>query len=320
MESKALAVIEKATKAGALSFVAQGITDTVPLYKPEATLLEVTPEDFHDLKGKLVAKKETCDKIGDAAGIDFIAESCVVRTELREDDIGKRTVFIGSAQGRTRLPDGSWRRSTVEEYEFDPYLRAKIDAGTKSEESLRLDYMKFGRSRAATGARLRVIRQLTGMPTAFEKAKIGAGKSIVFSRIVQNTDYILATPEGRMMAIAMATGATQMLYGQGGPQLPAPQKEAAPEAPPEPRNVTPDAPPADADIFGDEEALDPREPFREVLRGYVDDFGDKFKAADLEKIKAAAEDEDISLADLQKKVETVHGYLKSHGLLLEEPV
>jgi hypothetical protein len=183
--------------------------------------------------------------------------------------------------------------------------------------------MKFGRQRAATGARLRVIRQLTGMPTAFEKAKIGQGKAIVFSRIVQNTDYILATPEGRMMAIAMATGATQMLYGAGGPQLPAPPKESAPEVPPEPRNVTPPDPSAetDADIFGDDvDALDPREPYREVLRGYVDDFGDKFKAADLEKIKAAAADDDISLEDIKKKVETVHGYLKSHGLLLEEPV
>jgi hypothetical protein len=52
------------------------------------------------------------------------------------------------------------------------------------------------------------------MPTAFAGADIGATKTFVFSRIVQNTDYILSTHEGKMMAIAMATGAANLIYGQ----------------------------------------------------------------------------------------------------------
>lgn len=216
-DSKALTIIENARRGGALTFAAQGLGEVVPLYKAEATLIDVTPADFHNLKGKLVAKKETCDRFADAAGIDFIAANCHVDTTVRDDEHGRRTVFIGFAQGRVRQPDGSWRQSTVEEYEFDPGLRAKMDAGTKSEGALRLEYERFARQRAATGARMRVIRALTGMPTAIEAEKIGQGKALVFSRIVQNTDYILSTPEGRMMAIAAATGVAAQLYGGNQP-------------------------------------------------------------------------------------------------------
>jgi hypothetical protein len=42
------------------------------------------------------------------------------------------------------------------------------------------------------------------MPGAFEKAE--AAKPFVFTRVVQNTDYILKTPEGRAMATAQALG------------------------------------------------------------------------------------------------------------------
>ena len=177
MDTKnALMIINDAAKNGALAFVGQGIAEVVPLYKLEATVIDVTVADFHVIQGKFVARKEVCDRIGDAAGISFIAAQCGAKTELREDEFGKRTVFIGFAQGRTRLPDGSWRESSVEEYEFDPYLRAQEDASKpdakKTVAQYRMDYMKAGRQRSQTGARLRVIRQLTGMPTALEKDKI----------------------------------------------------------------------------------------------------------------------------------------------------
>lgn len=245
--SRALAIIEKARGSGALAFVGQGLGETVPLYKPDVTLLAVTPKDFHDIQGKLVARKEVCDRIGEAAGIDYIAENCHVDTEIRDDELGKRTVFIGFAQGRVRLPDGSWRQSTVEEYEFDPSLRAKLDAKSKPEGALRLEYMKAARQRASTGARLRVVRQLTGMPTSFPAQDIGQGKELVFGRVVQNTDYILSTPEGRMMAIAQATGATQSIYGprreKSAPAIAEPEERvAAPESAAEPEDDWDDTP------------------------------------------------------------------------------
>lgn len=247
----ALAIIEAATKRGALTFAASNIVDVAPLYRAEATVIEVSPADFHNLKGKLVAKKETCDKIGDAAGVSFIAAQCGVRTETLDDDFGRRTVYIGFAQGRVRLSDGSFRDSAVEEYEFDPVLRAKMDAGSKPEAALRLDYMRCARQRASTGARLRVIRQLTGMPTAFESGKIGDRTSFVFSRVVLNTDQILATPEGRRMATAAALGILPGLYGpQSAPAAQAPEPLGE-EAEDEPRNVTPGRDPFGDDIEPD---------------------------------------------------------------------
>jgi hypothetical protein len=234
MKQTALAIIEDARTRGALMYVPQNI-ETPPLYKLEASVIEVEPKDFHEIEGKLVPRKEICDRIGDAAGVDFIAAQCGVRTETHDDEFGKRTVYIGFAQGRIRLSDGSWRASSVEEYEFDPTLRAKAEGGGERKV---LAYVKVARQRASTGARMRVIRQLVGMPTAFEKTAIGNGAGLTFSRIVQNTDYILQTPEGKMMAIAMATGAASSLYG---PRQSAPARAEETATDPEPRNVTPTA-------------------------------------------------------------------------------
>ena len=244
MENKnALQIIETARSKGALAFVGQGISETVPLYKLEPTEIEVKRENFHDLDGKLVLKKEFCDRIADAAGISFITASVESIRAEEESALGlpARTIFVGHAQGKTRLPDGSWRESAPETYEFDYVAKAKSEAGTDvgKERRKAQEYYKAGPMRAATGARLRVIRQLTGMPTAFSGQEIGAAKVFVFSRIVQNTDYILSTPEGKTMAIAMETGAAQMLYGKR-QEVPQAGREPTQEEPPM-RNATPGA-------------------------------------------------------------------------------
>jgi hypothetical protein len=240
MDNKnALSIIESAKKGGALAFVGQGISETVPLYKLEPTQIEVKRENFHDLQGKLVMKKEVCDRVADAAGISFIdahVESINAPAEPALD-LPARTIFIGHAQGKTRLPDGSWRESAPETYEFDYVAKATAEAGVDQAKAKKkmMEYYKAGPMRAATGARLRVIRQLTGMPTAFEAGEIGQSKTFVFSRIVQNTDYILSTPEGKMMAIAMATGAAAQLYGnkpEAKAPAPAPQGDPAESARP----------------------------------------------------------------------------------------
>lgn len=239
----ALVLIKKAREDGALVYVPQNL-ECPQLYKVEASVIEVEPRDFHEIEGKLVPRKEICDRIGDAAGVDFIAANCGVRTEMHDDEFGRRTVYIGYAQGRVRLSDGSWRQSSIEEYEFDPTLRAKAEGGGEKKV---LGYLKVARQRASTGARLRVVRQLTGMPTAFEKAVIGQRMGLTFSRIVQNTDYILGTKEGKMMAIAMATGAANMLYGQ--------RPDTSPEPGPSPAESFDDEPPM-RDVTGSASASD----------------------------------------------------------------
>jgi hypothetical protein len=122
----------------------------------------------------------------------------------------------------------------VEPYEFDPVLRAMTDVGvTELNEKTRnatrdgrgkpvaqriIDYMKFARQRAETGARLRVTHELTGMPAAYAPGQIDKG--LVFGRVVQNTSYILQTPEGRALATAQALGLdVASLYGRRVPEI-----------------------------------------------------------------------------------------------------
>ncbi len=217
----ALAIIERAQKSGALVFVNQeNFQSKVELYKTEATVIQARPDEFHNLQGKFMPNRPVTDRIGEAAGVEFVSGH--VRSEMRDDAIaGRRTVFIGTAQGKVRMPDGHWRMSAIEEYEFDPVLRAmldkKIDYITETNRSVfaraAMEYTKVATQRAATGARLRVIRQLTGMPTAFSAEDMK--RPLVFTRTVLNTEHILDTKEGRTLATMQALGMnTEALYGK----------------------------------------------------------------------------------------------------------
>ena len=244
--STALAVVKAAMDKGALVFAnMENLEAKVELYKTEVTQITFSEKEFHTINQKQMPNKAATDRIGEACGVQFIQSACRVTAETRDDELcGKRTVYRAEAQGKVRMPDGSWRTSTVDEYEFDPVLRAMLDKNiTELNEKSRpviariiLEYTKVARQRAATGARLRVIRQLTGMPAAFEKAD--AIKPFVFTRIVQNTDYILKTPEGRAMATAQALNMdVASLFG-------AKRAELAPvsDIPDEPNNTTAEAP------------------------------------------------------------------------------
>ncbi|MGP1444330.1 hypothetical protein [Treponema sp.] len=258
---KAIAVIDNAQQKGALVFVTrEDCVGVTPLYKPEVTVINLrlpkakydNDADVYDIQGKYMPKREIVDRIGEATGLVFIREGCRTWTELREDDIaGKRTVFMSEQQAKKRLSDGSFRTSSVQTYEFDPVLRAMVDfnvtelnAGTK-QTKLRdggktlaqtiLENTKVARQRAETGARLRVIRELTNMPTAFSKTD--AAKPLIFGRIAQNTDYILQTPEGRAMASAQALGIdVAALFG--GRKFPAAEQEALVSAQPVPEALS----------------------------------------------------------------------------------
>ncbi|MHB9294106.1 hypothetical protein Holit_03232 [Hollandina sp. SP2] len=225
----ALEIVKGAQEKGALVFAnIENMVANVDLYRTEVTILKFNASDFYVINGKYMPNRAATDRIGEACGVQFIRDACRVTSEIRDDSIcEKRTVHRGEAQGKVRMPDGSWRTSTVDEYEFDPVLRAMLDKNiTELNEQTKktvgraiLECTKVARQRAATGARLRVIRQLTGMPAAFEKDD--AFKTMVFTRVVQNTKYILNTPEGRAMATAQALG-VDMSTLFGGRKLPNP--------------------------------------------------------------------------------------------------
>jgi len=254
-ESTALMRIEQAQKVGALVFVDKDwVAEKTPLFRPEVSEIKVNKEtECFNISGKYMPKREVVDRIGEASGIDFIFGE--VRTETIEDTAcGKHTVYKAVAQGRKRLSDGSYRTSSKCDYEFDPVLRAMLDYNvtelnekTKQQQKTGqggkpygstlaryiLELQKVAAQRANTGARLRVIRELVGMPVAFDLKDIE--KPLYFGRIVQNTDFILKTEEGRKMSTAQALGVDiSAIFGK-------PQITAF-----EPINVTPnETPPSD---------------------------------------------------------------------------
>ena len=228
----ALQIIESATKTGALIFFdkTNGFPQT-ELYRVEVTQINIDKDkDCFEISKKFMPKREVVDRIGEASGVLFTKGET---RDITVDDpsCGKHVVYIGIAQGKRRLPDGTWRTSSVCEYEFDPTLRAMLDyqvdelnSQTKQQRKKYKDkdgvmrestygnnlataikeYQKMARARANTGARLRVIRELVSMPIAFTAQEIE--QPVYFGRIVQNTSYILQTPEGRAMATAQALG------------------------------------------------------------------------------------------------------------------
>jgi len=223
----ALQVINKAAQNGAMiCFDKDNGFPQVELYRTEVTALTINKDnDCFLISKKYMPKKEMVDRIGEAAGVIFVSGTTSAQT-LEDDMCGRRTVYIGTAQGKVRMPDGTWRTSSICEYEFDPTLRAMDDYDvteltpeTKKRRKIKdgkeltwgdnlaqaiMDYQKTARQRANTGARLRVIRELVGLPTALTPEQVA--KPVVFGRIVQNTSYILQTPEGRAMATAQALG------------------------------------------------------------------------------------------------------------------
>jgi hypothetical protein len=263
----ALTTIEDAKKKRSLICLNEGdFLSSEPLFKPQITeiILEL-PEgnsdesaDCWNIQGKIAPKRHTIDRIGEAAGVSFIAEQSKNRVEMRDDPIGgKRQVFVSEQQGKVRMPDGSWKTSSLQSYEFDPVLRALEDQKLNTIDEKPLSYQatkkgkngstyqgkptgqivlennKRGRMMAETGARLRVIKELTAMPTALTREQ--AGKPLTFGRWVQNTDYLLSTPEGRLLAAAQATGTQELVSALYGKQaLPGFGEGQSPE----PRNVT----------------------------------------------------------------------------------
>ena len=253
----ALQLIQKHKSNKDLVFVAEEDLHTQVMFIPVVVAIHATPDDFHNISGNLMPKGYQVDRIGEASGISFVAENCGVRKESED-------VYVGYAQGKKRLPDGTWRPSSVCEYEFDVKTRSEEDFlndSKKREPKYKaeidrkahiLQLKKFARQRAGTGARLKVIRELTGMPISFKPNEIQ--KAMVFSRVAVNTDMLFADPEMREAAIQLATGTARDIYG---PQKHSPNYQIngkeqeqleAPEEEDPPFNTEPSASPEEEEI------------------------------------------------------------------------
>lgn len=213
---KALQLVTKHKGQQDLVFVAEEDLRTQAMFLPEVVIIHSTPDDFHNISGKFMPKSHQTNRIGEAAGIDFLEKNCGTRAE----QIDGNMTYVGFAQAKKRMPDGTWRTSSICEYEFNPVLRAEEDFFRDTKDKYKteknrqlaiLNYKKFGRARASTGARLRVVRELTGMPIAFKPEQIK--RAMVFCRIAVNTDLLLSDPATQEAAVKAALGVQTEIYG-----------------------------------------------------------------------------------------------------------
>jgi hypothetical protein len=353
----ALATIESAAQNGSLIFFdRKNGFPQVELYRTEVTVLTINKdEECFEISKKFMPKREVVDRIGGASGVIFIKGE--TRSHTSDDpSCGKHTVFAGIAQGKVRMPDGTWRESSICEYEFDPTLRAMLDykvteltpetkAGKKewtdektgktkpygsSLATAILEYQKTGRQRANTGARLRVIRELTGMPIAFTAEQLS--KPMVFGRIVQNTSYILQTPEGRAMATAQALGVDiaalfggrkmlgglpdgQNANGEAGPENTATALAVEATKPSEP--YFPDDP---AEIESEDPKKIEFERLTQVLGEYLEGFADELNVTSVngknpyKMAEAELNNPNATVESRGSMIERLRKYLKEKGV------
>jgi hypothetical protein len=202
-EKKALAVIEKHKNEGALVFVNENDLNPQSLFKTLTTKIQAVPTDFHEkpINGEMMPKAHHLQRIAEAAGITFDTK----------DIVKNETSWTVTVTAIRRGPDGIMYHVDAS-YDYDWVDRAKD--GPK----------KFALQRAETGAQLRAIRKILGLPVTFNRDNFQ--RAVVVCRIVANTDELLKNPEMRKTALQIATNGASDIYG---PKDVTPQIEALEE-------------------------------------------------------------------------------------------
>tara|TARA_Y100000310_G_scaffold325072_1_gene387990 strand:- start:1456 stop:2475 length:1020 start_codon:yes stop_codon:yes gene_type:complete len=204
----AIATIQKHREANALVYVSEADLQTQKMFKPVVSVITgLTPDDFHQVDhGRLQPKRHVVDEIKEKAGIDFVFGEV--------QNLNDHT-WKGRAQGRKRLPDGTWMLSSICEYEFNAEIKAEKDflkspqkyPSAAAKRKHLLGYLDNGNTRANTGARLRVIREINHMPTAFKPQQLQ--RAIVVARVEVNSDALLEEPGMERAAIGHAFGQSE---------------------------------------------------------------------------------------------------------------
>jgi len=166
-------------------------------------------------------------RIGNAAGVQFVPSETITRKEGAD-------CWVGRAQGTRMAPDGKFELGPVAEYEWDVGIQIEVmrikgkpgkDKAKYSElelEESRVQFLKFGRQRANTGAVTRGILGLVAIKRGIKGLFREDGsdddiREIVISRIIQNTknEMVLRASlenQGRVQ---------QLLFGSRQSMLPA---------------------------------------------------------------------------------------------------
>ena len=367
-QNDALQILEKYPTGKALMIAKrEEITSVAPQYEPLVTVLELDwDEEFTNVGSssnpQYYPNKGATNKIAEAAGIGF-TPNCGTRKEGSWQNVritqgavhsdykmeGEYKV-IGWAQGYRIQPDGSKRYSSVCEYEFECTVRAALDFSTdagknpnaknwqdrpkyETVEKKRkhfLELVKFAVQRAETGAQLKAIRELTGLPTAFKKSHYK--KPLVISQTIENNKFkadiaekLLSTPDGRHSVANAMFGNGMNIYGNQmqSPQIAntvmddrTPLKKELPEKSeifPETEGEYDDIEKSIFDSEEDRPELSPIDEGKLKLEEYLNDPVVNALERNVTGIKRIIDDPDATLEKVNETLEKIENWKSSKG-------
>lgn len=236
--NKSLARIDQAQKQGALIYAQrEEIGEITEQYEPLVTIIQFDENAFAAVgMGNFYPMKSAQHQIAQACGISFLPELSKTWTKGSFQDIELRQLdgtwqafgdyaVMASAVAQRRGPDGTMLKSSGAAYEFNVCDRFNADCMSKNPSRLidarkkLLETKKFSTRRAATGAELAAVREISGVPTAFKAQDLK--KPMCFGQIIESQTYknklvgmAMQSPEGREQVLNKALGLTASVYGK----------------------------------------------------------------------------------------------------------
>jgi len=193
------------------------------VYEVIKTPIPISKDDFHEIKNpgskppSYFPRKELVTKIGMASGIEFTSEC---RTETIYGDkingVEKRIGLRVFKQAKKKRIDGTWQVFSPQSYEYNwedqseiailkdmdnigkkwndgnPKAKYNFPDNPQKEQIARLrkaaELKHKAYEKADTGAMLRCIRAIIGLPTAFTGDQLKLGE-MQFSQVVESREY-----------------------------------------------------------------------------------------------------------------------------------
>ncbi len=302
-KAKALKVIE--TNKGCISYVRPEDLETASLFVPIVTAVIPVKQEFHEFIPNIgiMPQVPLMNRIREAAGVN------INRTDTTQES---EDVWVGHSFGDKRMPDGTMQPDDAV-YEFNAKTRAERDFLNKPDkykteiekQKHLLELRLFGRSKAETGAQLRLIAKLAKIERSF-KTEADLLRGMIVLRVDRNVNGILQDPNMREAVIQHALGATEAVFGP---------KQIEAEGKPAPRTVDEQS----GEVLEQPKA-DPEQPELDTFEDDIpwQETPENITIRGLKNFLELKDPKLIASGGWKQAVELINGTLNKDGATLEE--
>lgn len=304
---RALKVIE--ANKGCISYVRAEDLETAMLFIPIVTAILPVKQEFHEFIPNIgiMPKVPLMNRIREAAGVN------ITRTDTAQES---EEVWVATSYGEKRMPDGTMLQDNAV-YEFSAKTRAERDYIKKPDDYKTdiakrkhlLDLRLFGRSKAETGAQLRLIAKLAKIERSF-KTEADLLRGMILWRVDRNVNGVLADPGLRQAALGQMLGATDAVFGPGNSVTPL-GIEMKTEAQTAPAAAEQPAPADDWDeVPAKHPEPDPVDVAKDQLRSYLQKA---MPAKGVGEINAMLDNPEATLQDVNLLIDRCEVYLQKRA-------